>query len=239
MSAVIAADAAAAPAPAKAGTKKLFMLIAIAMVVLLAIGGGAAFYLKHRAAAQAAAEAADDDGAEHAAAKIDPKAVPVFLPLDPFVVNLADKEADRFAQIGITLELEDAHAVDQIKNYMPAIRNGILLLIASKSSHDLTDRAGKEQLAREILRESMRPMGIEVAEPEAPTATGEASSAAGKQAAASADAEDDAVDDDAGAKAKAKARAKAKAKAKAKPKAHGEAEHTPVRRVNFSSFIIQ
>ena len=39
------------------------------------------------------------------AAKHDPKAVPTFVPLDPFTVNLADRDADRYAQIGVTLEL--------------------------------------------------------------------------------------------------------------------------------------
>ena len=30
---------------------------------------------------------------------------PAFVPLDPFTVNLADREAERYAQVGITLEL--------------------------------------------------------------------------------------------------------------------------------------
>ena len=33
---------------------------------------------------------------------------PVFVELDPFTVNLADKESERYAQIGLTLEIDDA-----------------------------------------------------------------------------------------------------------------------------------
>jgi flagellar FliL protein len=36
------------------------------------------------------------------------------------------------------------------------------MVLAHKNSHELLERAGKEALAREILRESVRPLGIEV-----------------------------------------------------------------------------
>jgi flagellar basal body-associated protein FliL len=135
MSAAAAADA--AEAVPKKGKKKLIILIAAVVVLLGLAGGGAVVYLKSKAAAEAAAaEAEDEDGEaadsghKHAATaghkKDDKHVPPVFVPLDPFVVNLADREADRFAQVGITLEVADAHVGDEIKAYMPAIRNNIL-----------------------------------------------------------------------------------------------------------------
>src|SRR4029077_13853725 len=89
-----------------------------------------------------------------------------YLPLDPFIVNLADREADRYAQIGITFELESSMMGDRIKAYMPAIRNAVLLILANKTSKDLLNREGKEQLALEIQGEAVRPMGIGIAGPE-------------------------------------------------------------------------
>jgi flagellar protein FliL len=180
MSAAAAADAAEV-VPGK-GKKKLIILIAAVVALLGVAGGGAAFYLKHKAAAEAAAaEAEDEDGdaadvghkhAAKAAHKKDEKHVPpVFVPLDPFVVNLADREADRFAQVGITLEVADAHVGDEIKAYMPAIRNNILLLLAHKTSAELMEHEGKELLAREVRREALRPMGFELPEEDADTAT--------------------------------------------------------------------
>ena len=163
------ADAAGA-VPAKKGKKKLLILVVVAVLVL-AVGAGAAVYLmKKKAAAEAAAAAEDGDAAApaaHATAKVDPKHPPTFVPLDPFVVNLADKDADKYAQIGITLEIDDAHFADELKAYMPAIRNGILMVLAHKTSQELLERSGKEALAAEILRESVRPLGIEVEDPEA------------------------------------------------------------------------
>lgn len=219
MSAVLA-DPNVGAVPAKRGKRKLIVIVAAALVLLLGIGGGAAVYLKK--AAQAAAEAGGEDAlgderADAATPAIDAKIVPVYLPLDPFVVNLADKEIDRYVQIGITLELDTNVGVERIKAYMPAIRNAILLLIASKSAHDLIDRAGKEQLADEIMRESVRPMGIDIAAPEPVTTA--ASSAVGPS--------------EEGASAATAAPMKAKAKVKR------ETQRNPIRRVHFSSFIIQ
>ena len=150
--------------PVKAGKKKLIIIVVAALLLLGAAGAGVVFWLKAKAHAAAEAEEADD-GAEvahaGAAAKRDPKAVPVFVPLDPFTVNLADREAERYAQIGISLELADAKAGDRIKVFMPAIRNNILMVLAHKRSSDLLERAGKEKLAEEVLRETERALGLE------------------------------------------------------------------------------
>jgi flagellar FliL protein len=150
--------------PVKTGKKKLVVALVAALLLLAVVGGGVVFWLKSRAHAQQDAEDADA-GAEVAHAKTapkrDPKAVPVFVPLDNFTVNLADREADRYAQIGISLELSDAKAGDRIKLFMPAIRNNILMVLAHKRSSDLLERSGKEKLADEVLRETERALGLE------------------------------------------------------------------------------
>jgi flagellar protein FliL len=217
-------SAAAAPAtdasaavPAKKGKKKLIIMVAAALLVVLGAGGGAAVYFKKKAAHAAEEAAAAEEGgaaSEHKAAKRDPKHPPIFLPLDPFVVNLADKEADRYAQIGITLELQDAKFGDDLKLYMPAIRNGILMILAHKTSAELLERSGKEMLAMQVQREAARTMGIEVADPEAVTEAAPAEKPAAKE-------------DDEGEKKPTK---------KAKKAA---VEPNPIVHVHFSNFIIQ
>lgn len=169
-------SSAAAEAAPKKGKKKLIVIVAA--VLLLAVAGGGAFaYMAKQKAAAAAAAAEDEEGdgeeapAKHEApaAKHDSKHPPTFVPLDPFVVNLADKESDRFAQIGVTLEVDDPKFAEELKLYMPAIRNGILMLLAHKSSAELLSQEGKLELQKEILRESVLPLGIEVEdEDEAP-----------------------------------------------------------------------
>jgi flagellar FliL protein len=210
--------------------KKLIVIGAAVLALVGALGAGTVVFLKQRAAHAAAAgddDAPSPDPSTPAAAAA-AKGVPFFLPLDPFIVNLADKEADRYAQIGITFELESSMSGDQIKAYMPAIRNAILMILANKSSKDLLNREGKEQLALEIQREAVRPMGIEIASPEpvtvVPVVVAVAASASAAANAVSAPAS--AIAADAAAAAKAKQRRR-------------ETQRNPIQHVHFSSFIIQ
>jgi flagellar protein FliL len=159
------ADAATA---APKGKKKLIIIIAAALVVLGGGGGAAALMMGKKAQAEADGdgEAGPAKAAPRAVARHDPKAVPTFVPLDPFTVNLADRESERYAQVGITLEIDDAKLGDQLKAFMPAIRNNILLAIADKTAAELLAREGKTKLAGRIQRETARAIGIHVEEPD-------------------------------------------------------------------------
>jgi flagellar protein FliL len=164
----MSAAAAAEAAPAPKGKKKLILIIAGVLVLALA-GGGAALVMSKKKAAAAEAELdAEESPAPVAkqAPKFDPKAVPVFVPLEPFTVNLADRDAERYAQVGITLEIDDPKTGEMLKVYMPAIRNHILMAIADRTAGELMGREGKAQLADKVKREVSRTLGYEVAEPE-------------------------------------------------------------------------
>lgn len=161
MSTAAAVDGAA---PAKTGKKKLILMLVLVLLVTAAAGGGLLFWLKARQAAHADHDEADvQTSADSAKApqQRDPKVVPVFVALENFTVNLADRDAERYAQIGISLELADGKAGDRIKAFMPAIRNNILMVLAHKQASELLERAGKEKLADEVLRETERALGLE------------------------------------------------------------------------------
>ncbi len=155
-------------APPKKGNKKLIIIIGAVVAVLL-IGGGVAVMMMKKSAAAAEAAAAEEEGgapaAKSKAAAKDPKHLPVFVPLEPFTVNLADRQAERYAQVGITLEVADATMDAQIKAYMPIIRNNILLALADNTATDLMGREGKAKLAARIQRETSRALGVEVEDP--------------------------------------------------------------------------
>jgi len=156
-----AIDVAEAPA-ARPGRKKLLIIIGAALLVVLTAGAaGGYFFLQHRKAA-AADTAEEGDIAEVPEDKPKKKAAhksaPVFLPLDLFTVNLADRDAERYAQVGVTLELSDTKTSDVLKAYMPAIRNDILMLLAHKKAEELQERNGKVALAREIRRAATKPL---------------------------------------------------------------------------------
>jgi flagellar FliL protein len=205
-----AAAADAAPPPK---SKKMLIIVAAVVLVVLLGGVGAMLMLKKKPAEGDDAEAEQAKPAKAAkAAKSDPKAAPIFAPLDPFVVNLADKDAERYAQVGITLEITDAKLGDEIKTLMPAIRHTVLMLLAEKTASQLIDRRGKERFARQVQRETSRVLGAEV------------------------DDEEEEEEDAEAAPAKAK---DGKGGTGAKKKKRKPASDLPVRAVHFSSFIVQ
>ncbi|MBX3620480.1 MAG: flagellar basal body-associated FliL family protein [Rhizobacter sp.] len=209
------ADAVAGDAPAPKGKKKLIIILAAVLVLVLGGGAAAVVVMKQRAAAAAAAAEEEDGDEASAAAAADArrkdaaKHPPVFVPLEPFVVNLADKESDRYAQIGVTLEVEDAKFAEEMKAYMPAIRNGILMVLSHKTSAQLLSREGKLALAKDIMREAGLPLGIEIKDE--PVARVEST-------------DDEVEDEDQPKKKKKKASASAS---------------SPIKRVHFSNFIVQ
>ena len=168
-------SAAAAPAnpaadatAAKPKSKKLLFII-MGVVVLALLGAGAAFFVLKKNTSE------HEDGEEEVVseqASHDPKTPPTFLPLDSMVVNLADPGGNRFVQTSITLQLQDAQTGEDIKVYMPTIRNGILILISQRTADEILKIQGKEKLAADIITEISQVMDYEIDEPEAEGAAG-------------------------------------------------------------------
>ena len=150
----MSAPAAATDAPAKPKGKKTMLIAIIAVVLLLVIGAGAFMFLNR--------SHGDDEEAPVAQSKEKDKAPPTFLPMDNMVVNLADPGGEKFAQIGITVEVMDQKTADKVKSYLPTIRSGVLMLISQRTSEELLTKDGKEKLATDIYREVSRPLGYTV-----------------------------------------------------------------------------
>ncbi|MGQ9725381.1 MAG: flagellar basal body-associated FliL family protein, partial [Tepidimonas sp.] len=156
-------DTMAEPAAAAAGgdkpkSKKLLLIIVALLVVL--IGGVAAFFLLKGGAH----EEAEDEPAQPAKAppkKKAPAGPPTFMALEMVVVNLADQGSTRYAQVGVTLQVEDDKVAEEVKKYMPAIRNGVLMLVSRSTADQLLSAEGKERLARDILELVRSTTGME------------------------------------------------------------------------------
>lgn len=165
------------PAPAAKGKKKKLIVIVAAAVLLLVLGGGTAavLLLQKKNADAELAEDGDDQGPGSGTASDRPRPLPstppTFVPLENFTVNLADRDADRFAQVGVTLEIRDPKVADQIRAYMPAIRNRILMAIADRTASELVTREGKQDLAEKIRSETARVLGYAPPKPAAKPAS--------------------------------------------------------------------
>lgn len=162
MSAAAAAATDAPEAPKKKSKKLLFIIVGV--LVLALAGAGGAFYIMKKNAA--AAEGADEEEAPAKVHKVDPKHAPTFLPLDNMVVNLADQGGNRFIQVGLTLQLQDAATGEAVKAFMPSIRSQILLLLSQRTADEVLQVQGKEKLSADIIAAVCNTMGYPVPEAE-------------------------------------------------------------------------
>jgi flagellar protein FliL len=147
-------------AGAQSGGKKGRVVIIIGVVAALVVCGAGAWFLLGAG-----------KKAEHVE-KVVANAPPVFFTLDPFVVNLAG-EVQHYLQVGIDLKIADEHVKDRIKQHLPEIRNGVLLLLSSKQIDDLSSLEGKNRLRAEIREAVNQPLGIRTPASKAATVTPE------------------------------------------------------------------
>ena len=112
------------------------------VVLLLAGGGGAYWYFFLNAPAAEAAEAEPE-----------PPPSTGLVPLDAFVVNLADASSSRFLRVTLTLVVQDeAQAAELEENEVAKmrVRSAILELLAQKNADELVTPEGKAALKLSI-----------------------------------------------------------------------------------------
>jgi flagellar FliL protein len=146
-----------AEAPPKKSKKLLIIILAVVLVIVLA-GGGAAFFLLKKSDNPDDEETAEEthkakDKEKDKKHKKDPKALPAFIALEPFTVNLIPEAGDQYLQVIMSVEIEDAHSEPVVKQHMPKIRNNITMLLSGKKASELLTKAGKETLAEELKDE--------------------------------------------------------------------------------------
>lgn len=148
----------AAPAAAPAKSNKMLIII-IAAVIVLALGGAGAFLFisKQRAGGE-------EEEPPPKTVHRDPKAPPVYLPLDNMVVNLADPGGDRVVQVGIILEVTDAKALETVKAFLPTIRSAVLLQLSQRTAEQLLTPEGKQKFSEAVLRAASVPFGGSIEE---------------------------------------------------------------------------
>ena len=133
---------AAAPAPKKS-RKGLLIVLTLVVILLLGGGGGAYWFMFRGTGAAEAAEAAPPP----------PPAPTGVIPLEPFVVNLADPAGSRFLRVTLSLVVADediAHEVEEDEVIVLRVRSAILELLAQKEAGELVTPEGKAALKKSI-----------------------------------------------------------------------------------------
>lgn len=138
--------------------KKAFLLAGIGLIGLAGAAFGVFTYFHHGKGqgpkeAQASAAPAKAAGEGHAVKGEKGKNGAGnlrYFPLDPFILNLADTESNRYLKISITLEMNDALAVKTAEERVPRIRDAMILLMSSLTYGDVHSVEGKITLQSEI-----------------------------------------------------------------------------------------
>jgi flagellar protein FliL len=134
------------PAAGSGGKKKLVSMIGVAVALVAISIGGTVVALKMlgpKAPDAAHAEAAAEEA--HAAPAI-------YLELAPnFTINFSVNGRQRFLQAALTLLYRDPELEALIKLHMPAIRNGLVLMLSNKNFDELQSQEGKDAMRIEAL----------------------------------------------------------------------------------------
>jgi flagellar protein FliL len=165
-----------APPPKKG--RKLLLLIVFGLLITIGAGGGYYYLQQSKAAAQSKPErdrrtrANDEeakDGDEQAndeeqppKNKPDPRTSALALPddsavkqvieLQPFIVNLADKDEARYLRLTVSLGLGEVFEEKPNPLFITRLRNALLAVLTSRTSDEVLTLEGKAKLRKDLLR---------------------------------------------------------------------------------------
>ncbi len=140
------AEAPAATAEARPKKSKFVKMLVLLVLFLGVVVGGLYVYLEVFDA-KSGSEAAPASGKVKEAAK----EIGVMVPLEPFLVNLADTDSRRYLKVKVELEVIPEKAVKEIEKFMPKVRDAVIMILSSQTAQDISQAAGKEKLRKDIL----------------------------------------------------------------------------------------
>jgi flagellar FliL protein len=150
---------------AKPAKSKMTLVL---MVLLILVAGAAGFFgWKYFTASKADAAAHGDEATHDEDHNEDSKSAKskkkkkikageegATISFEPFLVNLADKEASRYLKTSVRLLVSEKEVAESIAKgdvLIPKMRDTILTLLSTKRADEITSNEGKEKLKHEIL----------------------------------------------------------------------------------------
>lgn len=144
-----------APAAASSGSGQkpiLFIALAVVNMLVVAAVGFMLFQGKKKEAAEpkidhvikGEAETQKAEGSE------DHAFIGRVVPLETFVVNLAESKGRKIAKVNIEIELKGDNVEEEIEKRKAQVRDIIIILLSSKTYDEVSTKEGKEALRTEI-----------------------------------------------------------------------------------------
>jgi flagellar FliL protein len=126
------------------------MIIFIGVLFLLVLGmGGGMFMIWNKLAAVSAK--AENPEAEKSAEKGKAEEAGKIIPLETFIVNLADPGGNRYLRVTMDLEVTGGKpAEDEMTKRVPQLRDAILMILPTKRYADINTTEGKTAMREEL-----------------------------------------------------------------------------------------
>lgn len=135
----------------KKGSKKKLIIILLLFLLLLGAGGAVAYKFLVLDKQKEAQE--KEKKAEKVVDEIkNIEDIGVQFDVGTFIVNLQDKDADRYLKITIVLDVQDEKIKAELEKRLPQVKDAITTLLFTKSSKELRTAEGIEELKEEILK---------------------------------------------------------------------------------------
>ncbi|WP_281951158.1 flagellar basal body-associated FliL family protein [Nitrosophilus kaiyonis] len=135
----------------KKGGKKKLIIILLLVLILLGAGGGAAY--KFLVLDKQKEEQKKEKKAEKIVEEIkNVEELGIQFDVGTFIVNLQDRDADRYLKISVVLEVQDEKIKAELEKRLPQIKDAITTLLFTKSSNELKSAEGIEKLKEEIIK---------------------------------------------------------------------------------------
>ena len=133
------------------------VIILIILFLLAALGGGGYYaYITFFQKPPEEEKAPDEEKIDEATAALKKEEAPpqpglgIMVPMEPFIVNLAQSKGKRFLKVSITLELSSPEVNAEINENIQKITDSILILLSSKTFEDVYSVQGKFKLKDEV-----------------------------------------------------------------------------------------
>jgi len=137
---------------AKKKKKKLFLFIGVATLLVL-ISVGATFFIVSKMMGSKHSGDSEEESSEVSESAETVTAPAIYYPLKPnFTVNYDVNGRQRFLQAELTLMYRDEAVVKTLELHMPAVRNGLVMLLSSQVFEELQTAEGKEKLRAAALK---------------------------------------------------------------------------------------
>ena len=131
---------------------KIIIIVLVILILLLVLGvGGLIAWKKYIAPAigmalhEGGAVAKKEEG-DTGGTTLGP-----MLPLEPFIVNLAEPGGKRFIKVTMEMELGSKELDAEFKNKLPQFKDHIITVLSSKTMDEVITAEGKFKLKEEIM----------------------------------------------------------------------------------------